>query len=95
MGSTKNMTGTVPMLNERILHRHVDAEFDLMKSEIAEVVKEKNTQSQGNSFAQLTHVGATLASRKKVQSIWSHLVDNIFRENHKIYLFYRESKEKM
>ena len=38
-----------------------------MKSEIESVIKEKHAQSQGNSFAQLTHDGDVLINGNKAQ----------------------------
>ena len=59
-----NNTDEITMLNERSLKRFVCAEYDTMNSEIAEMVKEKHKQSQGNSFSQLNHDGATLVNGK-------------------------------
>ena len=64
--SPNSMNNNIPVSNERSLQRHVYAKHDLMKSEIAEVIKEKCAQSQGNSFAQLIHDGSTLENGKKV-----------------------------
>ena len=73
----------------------MDAEYDLMKSGILAVVTDKYMQSQGNSFAQLTHNGDTLVRGKKVQFTGLQLVDECFRDNHVIYLCCREHKENM
>ena len=71
------MTYDDPMLNERSLQTHVDDKYDLMKSKIAVVVKDKYAKSQGNSFAKLTYDGATLVNENKAKSIGSQVVDNI------------------
>ena len=47
-------------MKESNLQRHVNAERDLMKSEIAALFNEKHTQSQCNSFVKLIHDGAAL-----------------------------------
>ena len=81
-----------PMFNESKLKRHVDAEYNLMKSEIASVIKEKCAQSEGNTFSQLTHYRSILVSGKKLQSIGLQFVHKSFRKNNVIFLCFQESK---
>ena len=54
------------MFSERSLKRCIDAEYDLIKSEIASATKEKHAQIQRSLLLRLTHDGTTLVSRKKV-----------------------------
>ena len=68
------------------MKRHVDEEYEVTKSEILEIVKQKYMESKGNEFDQRTHCGDALGDGKKVKSIGLQSFDVCFRENHGIYL---------
>lgn len=54
------------ILTGRKLKIYIDAEYEIMKKEIRNLVGAKNKLSQGNAFSQLIHDGNTLPNGIKV-----------------------------
>ena len=88
-----NFTGSTTILTERKLKFYIEAEHNLLKQEMASLIKEKTYQNQGNVFAQLTRDTESLKNGTKVQSIGLQLVYEWFRANNFLYLCCRESSD--
>ena len=58
-----------PILSIDMLKKYIEAEYELMRSEIKSLVAAKHKASRGNAFAQLLHDGATLENGSKVEAI--------------------------
>ena len=82
--------GKPPILTECKLKIYINAEYEIMKKEIHNLVGAKHRLSQGNSFSQLIHDGTTLPNGTKVQSIGIQLLDLQYRRNFCICLCSRE-----
>ena len=80
------VTSKPPILDERILKRYVNAEYDRMILEVQSLIRAKIDNSRGNKFAQIIHDGCTLDNGFKVQSVGLQFVDPKFRTNHVLCL---------